>query len=152
MSVWLPSAPCTPGACVERTGSAAAVPRAVLRLAAVVGLILAGLVLSPLGGRIPAGLVRRWCRWIVRAAGVRVRITGEAAPTGAGEGILVTTPRAFPHPRYAPRLRRALRAGFAVRSGIPPSQPAMHRLRPAPCKSAIPPMCLPQAGEGNILH
>ncbi|MER5824503.1 hypothetical protein ABT086_20180, partial [Streptomyces mirabilis] len=35
MSVWLPSAPCTPRACVEATGSATAVPRAVLRLAAV---------------------------------------------------------------------------------------------------------------------
>jgi 1-acyl-sn-glycerol-3-phosphate acyltransferase len=54
----------------------------VLRLTAVTVLVLAGVVLSPLGGRIPAGLVRRWCRWIVRAAGVQVRITGTAAPTG----------------------------------------------------------------------
>ncbi|MFC8343181.1 lysophospholipid acyltransferase family protein [Streptomyces sp. NPDC057280] len=82
MSVWLPSAPCTPGTCVEPTGSATAVPRAVLRLAAVVALVLAGVVLLPFGGRIPAELVRRWCRWIVRAAGVRVRVTGTAAPTG----------------------------------------------------------------------
>lgn len=82
MSVWLPSAPCTPGACVEPTGSGTAVPRAVLRLVAVVLLVLTGVVLSPFGGRIPAGLVRRWCRWIVRAAGVRVRVTGTAAPTG----------------------------------------------------------------------
>ncbi|MGW3121842.1 lysophospholipid acyltransferase family protein [Streptomyces sp. NPDC001107] len=82
MSVWQPSAPCTPGACIEATGSATAVPRAVLRMAAVVALVLAGVVLSPLGGRIPAELVKRWCRWIVRAAGVQVRITGTAAPTG----------------------------------------------------------------------
>lgn len=82
MSVWLPSAPCTPGACVEPTGSGTAVPRAVLRLAAVLVLVLAGVVLSPLGGLIPAESVRRWCRWIVRAAGVRVRVTGAAAPTG----------------------------------------------------------------------
>jgi 1-acyl-sn-glycerol-3-phosphate acyltransferase len=82
MSVWLPAAPCTPGACVDGTGSAAALPRAVLRLAAVAALVLAGVVLSPLGGLIPAGLVRRWCRWIVRAAGVRVRITGTAVPAG----------------------------------------------------------------------
>lgn len=82
MSVWLPSAPCTPGACVEPAGSGTALPRAVLRLAAVMVLVLAGVVLSPLGGLIPAGPVRRWCRWIVRAAGVRVRITGAAAPTG----------------------------------------------------------------------
>ncbi|MFF4503272.1 lysophospholipid acyltransferase family protein [Streptomyces sp. NPDC001401] len=82
MSVWQPSAPCTPGACIEATGSATAVPRAVLRMAAVLALVLAGVVLSPLGGRIPAELVKRWCRWIVRAAGVQVRITGTAAPTG----------------------------------------------------------------------
>lgn len=82
MSVWLPSAPCTPGACIEPTGSATAVPRAVLRMAAVVVLVLAGIVLSPLGGLIPAELVRRWSRWVVRAAGVRIRITGAAAPTG----------------------------------------------------------------------
>lgn len=82
MSVWLPSAPCTPGACVEPTESATAVPRAVLRIAGVAVLVLTGIALSPLGGRIPAGLVGRWCRAIVRAAGVQVRITGTAAPTG----------------------------------------------------------------------
>ncbi|MFJ8791863.1 lysophospholipid acyltransferase family protein [Streptomyces sp. NPDC102462] len=82
MSVWLPSAPCTPGACVEPTGSATAVPRAVLRITGVVVLVLTGIALSPLGGRVPAGLVGRWCRAIVRAAGVQVRITGTAAPTG----------------------------------------------------------------------
>ncbi|MEU1274538.1 lysophospholipid acyltransferase family protein [Streptomyces sp. NPDC005799] len=82
MSVWQPSAPCTPRACIEATASATAVPRAVLRLAAVTVLMLTGIVLSPLGGRIPAEWVRRWCRWIVRAAGVRVRITGTTVPTG----------------------------------------------------------------------
>ncbi|MDT0614692.1 lysophospholipid acyltransferase family protein [Streptomyces lancefieldiae] len=91
MSAWLPSAPCTPGACVERCRDVAAVPRAVLRLAAVAVLLLVGIaiVLSPLGpgrprsrGRIPAALVRHWCRWIVRAFGVRVRMTGAAAPAG----------------------------------------------------------------------
>ncbi|MEU3984222.1 lysophospholipid acyltransferase family protein [Streptomyces sp. NPDC026672] len=82
MSVWLPSAPCTPGACVEGTGRAAALPRAVLRLTAVVLLVLAGVVLTPLGGRIPAGLVGRWSRGVVRAAGVRVRVSGSAALTG----------------------------------------------------------------------
>ncbi|MEU6416909.1 lysophospholipid acyltransferase family protein, partial [Streptomyces spiralis] len=82
MSVWLPGAPCTPRACVEMTGPRAAPPRAVLRLAAVALLLLAGVVLAPLGGRVPAGWIRRWCRAIVRACGVRVRITGAAAPTG----------------------------------------------------------------------
>ncbi|WBO62397.1 lysophospholipid acyltransferase family protein [Streptomyces camelliae] len=82
MSVWLPSAPCTPGACVEQARTAAAVPRAVLRLTAVVALVLAGIALSPFGGRIPAEWVRRWCRAIVRAVGVRVRLTGTPAPAG----------------------------------------------------------------------
>ncbi|MDN0198732.1 lysophospholipid acyltransferase family protein [Streptomyces sp. S.PNR 29] len=82
MSIWLPTAPCTPGACVEPAQAAVAVPRAVLRLTAIAVLLSAGIALSPLGGRIPAGLVRRWCRWIVRAAGVRVRVTGAAASTG----------------------------------------------------------------------
>ncbi|MFI2758984.1 lysophospholipid acyltransferase family protein [Streptomyces echinatus] len=89
MSVWLPTAPCTPGACVEQARAAAAVPRAVLRLTAVTILVLAGIALSPLGwgsprlrGRIPAEWVRRWCRTIVRAMGVRIRVTGTAAPAG----------------------------------------------------------------------
>ncbi|MGW3512736.1 lysophospholipid acyltransferase family protein [Streptomyces sp. NPDC000994] len=86
MSLWTPSAPCTPRACVETTGSAgsagAAVPRAVLRLTLLAILVLAGVVLSPLGAQIPAGWVRRWCRAVVRASGVRVRITGTAPPTG----------------------------------------------------------------------
>ncbi|MFG3009384.1 lysophospholipid acyltransferase family protein [Streptomyces cinerochromogenes] len=82
MSVWLPSAPCTPGACVEPVRAAAAVPRAVLRLTAVAALLLAGVALSPLGGRIPGEWVRRWCRMIVRAIGVRVRVTGAAPPDG----------------------------------------------------------------------
>jgi 1-acyl-sn-glycerol-3-phosphate acyltransferase len=84
MSAWLPTAPCTPQACVEAPAGvpARAVPRAVLRLTGVVLLLLAGIALSPLGARIPASMVRRWCRWIVRTAGVRVRITGTAVPTG----------------------------------------------------------------------
>ncbi|MET7473638.1 lysophospholipid acyltransferase family protein [Streptomyces sp. NPDC005648] len=80
----MPSAPCTPGACIEQTGSATAVPRAVARIAAVVVLMLVGIALTPLGGRIPAEWVRRWCRLIVRAAGVRVRVTGAAAPAIGG--------------------------------------------------------------------
>jgi 1-acyl-sn-glycerol-3-phosphate acyltransferase len=82
MSAWLPGAPCTPAACVEKTGSTAAVPRAVLRLTAVAALLLAGVALSALGRRIPDHWTRGWCRAIVRASGVRVRVTGSAAPTG----------------------------------------------------------------------
>jgi 1-acyl-sn-glycerol-3-phosphate acyltransferase len=82
MSVWLPSAPCTPGACVEPADRAVAAPRAVLRLAAVTLLVLAGIVLLPLGGRVPAGLVRVWSRAVVRAAGVRIRLSGGPVPAG----------------------------------------------------------------------
>ncbi|MGW7418526.1 lysophospholipid acyltransferase family protein [Streptomyces sp. NPDC054813] len=82
MSVWLPSAPCTPGACVESAGSLTVLPRAVLRFAAVVALMLVAIVLLPLGGRIPTEWVRRFSRLVVRAAGVRVRTTGSAQGTG----------------------------------------------------------------------
>ncbi|WP_340374377.1 lysophospholipid acyltransferase family protein [Streptomyces sp. SS7] len=84
MSVWLPGAPCTPRACVEGTASWTAVPRAVLRLVAVVVLVLAGVALSPFGARIPAGAIRRWSRTVVRAAGVRIRVTGEPVPATGG--------------------------------------------------------------------
>ncbi|MGC9498457.1 lysophospholipid acyltransferase family protein [Streptomyces sp. WG7] len=91
MSAWLPAAPCTPGACVEPSRAAAAVPLAVLRLTVLAVLLLAAIVvvLTPLGRgsprsrrRIPAAVVRHWCRWLVRAAGVRVRVTGAAPPEG----------------------------------------------------------------------
>jgi 1-acyl-sn-glycerol-3-phosphate acyltransferase len=82
VSGWLPGAPCTPEGCVERARTAAAVPRAVLRLTAVAVLLLAGIALTPVGHRMPAALVRAWSRWIVRAAGVRVRIVGSAPPAG----------------------------------------------------------------------
>ncbi|GAA2736296.1 lysophospholipid acyltransferase family protein [Streptomyces nogalater] len=82
MSGWLPTAPCTPAACVDPVRATASVPRAVLRLTAVAALVLAGVALSPFGRRVPAEWIRRWCRLIVRAAGVRVRITGTAPPDG----------------------------------------------------------------------
>lgn len=93
MSVWLPRAPCTPRACVETTGSTTALPLAVLRLVTVLVVLLPGIMLCLLGrgsprlrGSIPAGWVRCWARLIVRAAGVRLRVTGPAAPTG---GVLL---------------------------------------------------------------
>ncbi|MFG3659022.1 lysophospholipid acyltransferase family protein [Streptomyces sp. NPDC047706] len=82
MSVWLPSAPCTPRACVEPAGRGAVALWGVLRFVAVLVLLLGGIVLLPLGRRVPAPWVRRWARSIAWAAGVRVRITGSAAPTG----------------------------------------------------------------------
>ncbi|WP_416974200.1 lysophospholipid acyltransferase family protein [Streptomyces sp. 4F14] len=84
MSVWLPSAPCTPRTCVE-TGRCAHV-RGAPRLLAVVGLILAGIAGSFVVRWLPGALVRGWARGVVRASGVRVRITGAAPPEG---GLLV---------------------------------------------------------------
>ncbi|MFE9774824.1 lysophospholipid acyltransferase family protein [Streptomyces sp. NPDC005931] len=85
MSAWSPVAPCTPAGCVEPAVVRGA-GRAALRLAAVTALVLAGIALLPAGRRIPAELTRRWCRWILWAAGVRVRLTGGAAPAG---GLLI---------------------------------------------------------------
>lgn len=86
-SAWLPSAPCSPRSCVDATTSAAAAPRAVLRLMALVTVVVAGTVLSPLVCRLPVPvrerMIRAWCRTVVRAAGVRLRITG-AAPSHGG--------------------------------------------------------------------
>ncbi|QYX75790.1 lysophospholipid acyltransferase family protein [Streptomyces akebiae] len=82
MSVWLPSAPCSPQACVQTRASIAAVPGAVARFAAVVALVLVGVLVGVVGLRAPAGLVRSWCRGVVRASGVRVRISGTAPPDG----------------------------------------------------------------------
>ncbi|WP_406471183.1 lysophospholipid acyltransferase family protein [Streptomyces sp. NBC_01615] len=89
-SAWLPTAPCSPHGCVESTTSWAAVPRAVLRLAAVLLVVLVGVLLTPLAARMRAvprdRWIRRWCLTVVRAAGVRTRITGAAKPTG---GLLI---------------------------------------------------------------
>ncbi|MEV5969379.1 lysophospholipid acyltransferase family protein [Streptomyces sp. NPDC051921] len=94
-SPWLPTAPCTPGRCAAHPGPAA--PRAgavqgVLRLAAGLAAVLAGVLLAPLAAPLPAGrrllLVRLWCRVVLRAFGVRVRVTGAHAPA-AGPLLVV---------------------------------------------------------------
>ncbi|WP_128380717.1 lysophospholipid acyltransferase family protein [Streptomyces cavernae] len=85
-SVWLPSAPCTPQTCVDGAPSWTSAPRAVARLVTVLTLIVLGVLLMPLVARASMTarerLVRFWCRAIVRAAGVRLRITGETPATG----------------------------------------------------------------------
>ena len=86
MSVWLPTAPCTADACLERVESVSALPRAVARLLAVAVVLLAGIALLPVGRWVPAGAVRWWCRAVVRASGVRLRVSGAASPTG---GVLL---------------------------------------------------------------
>ncbi|MEU6218985.1 lysophospholipid acyltransferase family protein [Streptomyces sp. NPDC047022] len=85
-SAWLPSAPCTPGSCVDATASARAIPRAVLRLASVLVLLIGGVALFPAVRLLAVAprerIIRTWCRVVVSAAGVRVRITGEAPRHG----------------------------------------------------------------------
>ncbi|MCX4237982.1 lysophospholipid acyltransferase family protein [Streptomyces ortus] len=82
----MPSAPCTPGACVESGRVVGGGPRAVLRVVSLLVVVATGIALIPVVARVPAGprdrLIRWWCRTIVRAAGVRLRTTGAAPPTG----------------------------------------------------------------------
>ncbi|MET7367795.1 lysophospholipid acyltransferase family protein [Streptomyces sp. NPDC005566] len=80
MSAWLPMAPCTPYDCAGHLGERRAPLPAVALLLAGCTLTLLGVLCVPgvllLG---PAGrdrLVRRWAYWVVRAFGVRVRVTG----------------------------------------------------------------------------
>ncbi|GHH71525.1 1-acyl-sn-glycerol-3-phosphate acyltransferase [Streptomyces sulfonofaciens] len=93
MSTWQPTSTCTPAACIPGAAgraAAAGVPRALLRLAALAAVLGTGIVLSPAVLRCPRGprerLVRLWCRTLVRAIGVRTRVSGEIAATG---GVLV---------------------------------------------------------------
>ncbi|WP_228980848.1 1-acyl-sn-glycerol-3-phosphate acyltransferase [Streptomyces sp. DH12] len=84
MSAWLPASPCTPRRCATPAHPAAGHPRAVLRLAAGAAAVLAGLVLAPLAAPLaPAArhrLARLWCRTVLRAFGVRARVTGTPPP------------------------------------------------------------------------
>ncbi|MFJ8692454.1 lysophospholipid acyltransferase family protein [Streptomyces roseolilacinus] len=86
MSVWLPSAPCTPERCATPAHPAAGSLRAALRLAAGLAAVLAGVVLAPLAAPLAPAvrhrLTRLWCRTVVRAFGVRVRVTGTPPPPG----------------------------------------------------------------------
>ncbi|MFB7181465.1 lysophospholipid acyltransferase family protein [Streptomyces sp. NPDC056257] len=86
MSVWLPTSPCTPGACAGHEGGTASVPRAVLRLTAAVALILLGILGSPPLRLLPAGprhtLVRAWSAALVRAFGIRITVHGSPGPDG----------------------------------------------------------------------
>ncbi|MFD6277822.1 lysophospholipid acyltransferase family protein [Streptomyces sp. NPDC060209] len=95
MSAWLPVAPCTPRGCAHHEGAR----RAPLPAAA---LLLAGCALTFLGVlSVPAvlllapshrdRLIRRWAYAVVRAFGVRIRVTGcavERARPPAGELVV----------------------------------------------------------------
>ncbi|MFF9868934.1 lysophospholipid acyltransferase family protein [Streptomyces sp. NPDC013953] len=87
MNPWLPASPCTPGHCARHHAPAAGRARAVARLATGVLTVLAGLLCAPL--TLPLGLparrclTRLWCRAVIRAFGVRVRVRGAAGDGGA---------------------------------------------------------------------
>ncbi|KQZ03026.1 lysophospholipid acyltransferase family protein [Streptomyces clavifer] len=83
MSVWLPSAPCTPRACAGHRGARRAPLPAAVLLTAGCTLTLLGAVCVPavllLGPALRDRLIRGWAYAVVRAFGVRVRATGPTA-------------------------------------------------------------------------
>jgi 1-acyl-sn-glycerol-3-phosphate acyltransferase len=92
MSIWLPTAPCTPRSCNDHSGPVAGAGTAGIRLLAGICVLIAGVVLSPLvpllGGGLRDLLTRHWARTLLRAFGLRVRVTGVPLPR-RGSGVLV---------------------------------------------------------------
>ncbi|KPC80607.1 MULTISPECIES: lysophospholipid acyltransferase family protein [Streptomyces] len=95
MSAWLPAAPCTPQACARHEGARRAPLPAVALLLAGCALTLLGVLSVPavllLGPSRRDRLIRRWAYAVVRAFGVRVRVTGcpvEGARPPAGELVV----------------------------------------------------------------
>ncbi|MEU1420665.1 lysophospholipid acyltransferase family protein [Kitasatospora sp. NPDC005751] len=90
MSVWLPTAPCTPETCLTEAAPVVALPRRILRLASFLVVLVTGLALTPSVRALPGGprdaLVRFWARTLLGALGVTVRI---APPPACGGGVLV---------------------------------------------------------------
>ncbi|MFG3223731.1 lysophospholipid acyltransferase family protein [Kitasatospora sp. NPDC048194] len=88
MSVWLPTAPCRPETCLSERAPEVSHLRRVLRLAACLTAVLAGLVLSlpvrllPYGAR--EGLIRCWARVLLRTLGVTVHLSSSGAHGSAG--------------------------------------------------------------------
>ncbi|WP_351227258.1 lysophospholipid acyltransferase family protein [Streptomyces sp. NPDC002133] len=90
MSVWLPVAPCTPADCATARWPRVGRLTAITRLIAGMSAVLAGVLLSPLAIPLgPAGrarLVGLWCRTVIRAFGVRIRVVGPEPGAGSGPG------------------------------------------------------------------
>ncbi|MFE7750149.1 lysophospholipid acyltransferase family protein [Streptomyces sp. NPDC057428] len=80
MSGWLPVAPCTPRDCAYHEGAVRPPLPAAGLLAAGCAVTLLGLLCAPAALLLGPGhrdrLVRRWARAVVRAFGVRIRVTG----------------------------------------------------------------------------
>ncbi|MGW6918964.1 lysophospholipid acyltransferase family protein [Kitasatospora sp. NPDC054939] len=101
MSVWLPTATCTPSACLSEPGPVVARPLRALRLTGFLLALLIGLALCPLVLLLPRAVryaaARRWARILLGTLGVRLRVTREPAPVppdatahgDAGGGVLV---------------------------------------------------------------
>ncbi|MFJ4094865.1 lysophospholipid acyltransferase family protein [Kitasatospora sp. NPDC089913] len=93
MSVWLPTASCTPEACLTDPAPTVALPRRVLRLTGFLVLLVAGLALIPPVRLLPPGprgvLARFWARGLLGALGVAVRIVPGPVPAGPGGVLLV---------------------------------------------------------------
>lgn len=84
VSPWLPTAPCAPADCARHTSPAVGPVLAAVRLTTGIAAVLAGVLLAPLAAPLPAAgrraLVRRWCRLVILAFGVRMKVTGGPAP------------------------------------------------------------------------
>ncbi|MET9593891.1 lysophospholipid acyltransferase family protein [Streptomyces sp. NPDC006516] len=94
MSAWLPTAPCTPRDCAGHEGPGRLPPVAVVLLLAGCALTLLGVLCVPAVRLLePARrdqLIRVWAFAVVRAFGVRIRVTGcPVEPGAAPRGELV---------------------------------------------------------------
>ncbi|MER5349237.1 lysophospholipid acyltransferase family protein [Kitasatospora sp. NPDC002551] len=87
MSVWLPTASCTPEACLTDPAPTVALPRRVLRLAACLAVLAAGIAFTLPARALPRGardrLARFWARGLLGSLGVTVRI-GPGPDSGGG--------------------------------------------------------------------
>ncbi|MFJ1596395.1 lysophospholipid acyltransferase family protein [Streptomyces sp. NPDC088261] len=94
MSVWLPTAPCTPRACGTHHGPVAAATVAAVRVGAGLFFVLAGALLSTPVALLGAGardrLTRVWARNVLRVFGLRIRVVGAPLPP-RGAGVLVVS-------------------------------------------------------------
>ncbi|GAA4993594.1 lysophospholipid acyltransferase family protein [Kitasatospora paranensis] len=95
MSVWLPTAPCTPEDCVAAPGPAVGPAVRAARCAGCAALLVAGVALMPLvralRPRSREAAVRLWARLLLGSLGVRLRVTGDGpgAPAGRTGGALL---------------------------------------------------------------
>ncbi|WP_344446680.1 lysophospholipid acyltransferase family protein, partial [Kitasatospora nipponensis] len=95
MSGWLPTAPCTPEACVPPPDPVVGLARRLLRTVVCAGVLVAGITLAPLvrsrSRRVARLLVRAWARLLVASLGVRLRSTAlrTTALRSGGPALLV---------------------------------------------------------------